>query len=178
MAALGMSAESMERLILAAEEAAREGDIPRLEAMQRIIAMAADSLRAQQAVEQQMQRSTDVSSLQSQALAHRSRLEFMRFGVAILLIVALFSVIFAGVAEGIAGDSVAQFAAPVSGLAGIAIGWLFSGRDQGSSIVDTLPALEQQVAETPQAQPSIYIGGSNFGGRVGDERDTRTEEIR
>ncbi|MEU9828569.1 hypothetical protein [Micromonospora chersina] len=160
----------MERLMLAAEEAAREGDIPRLEAIQRIIAVATDGLRAQQAFEQQEQRSTEVSSLQHTALAHRSRLEIMRFGVAILLIVVLFSVIFAGVMEGIAGDSVAQFAAPVSGLAGIAIGWLFSGRDQGSSIVEPGPALVSQVAEVPQVQPGIYIGGSNFGGRVGDER--------
>ncbi|MGW0239369.1 hypothetical protein [Micromonospora chalcea] len=163
MTVFKMSDESMERLILAAEEAAREGDMPRLEAIQRIIAVATDGLRAQQAFEQQEQRSAEVSSLQHSALAHRSRLEILRFGVAILLIFVLFSVIFAGVIEGIAGDSVAQYAAPVSGLAGIAIGWLFSGRDQGSPTVELAPALGSQVAELPQAQRGIYIGGSNFG---------------
>ncbi|WP_435207672.1 hypothetical protein [Micromonospora sp. bgisy143] len=169
MADSDKSVDAMERLLQAAEEAAREGNLPLLQSLERTIRFALEDARTRQAFEQQEQQSSATSSLRNRAFLHRSRLETMRFGVAILLIVALFGVIIAGVLRDAEGDSVAQFAAPVSGLAGIAIGWLFSGRDQGSVVAEPAPSLGLPGAEAPPVSPGIYVGGSNFG-TVGNDR--------
>ncbi len=64
---------------------------------------------------------------------HIAHTDNVRHVVAIALIVVLFAVILAGIFTGATGEEISQFAAPVSGLAGIAIGWLFSNRDGLSS---------------------------------------------
>lgn len=58
---------------------------------------------------------------------HRQRMDAFRSRLAAALIVFLFAVIVTSILKGGNGEQVGQVAAPVSGLAGIALGWLFSG---------------------------------------------------
>ena len=62
------------------------------------------------------------------ALRYDARRDQGRFIVATLLIAALALVIALGLLHGADGDAVSQFASPISGLAGIAVGWIFGGR--------------------------------------------------
>jgi hypothetical protein len=58
---------------------------------------------------------------------HRIRMDSSRLAVAASLIVALFGIVVAGLMNHLGVDGISQAATPISGLAGIAIGWIFSG---------------------------------------------------
>lgn len=60
---------------------------------------------------------------------HQARMDIVRQLMAAFLILVLFLVILVGVIMDQSGAEIAQFAAPVSGLAGIGIGWLFTGSE-------------------------------------------------
>jgi hypothetical protein len=59
---------------------------------------------------------------------HDQRVDLLILSVAFLLVAALFLVIFVGIFRHMTGEAVAQAATPIAGLAGIAVGYLFSDR--------------------------------------------------
>jgi hypothetical protein len=61
------------------------------------------------------------------ASKHSGRMDSFRAMFCAALIVALAVVILVGLFKGQNGEQISQLAAPISGLAGIGIGWLFSG---------------------------------------------------
>src|SRR4051794_30894187 len=60
---------------------------------------------------------------------HQHRMEFWRLFIAFLLVATLFGVLAIGLFLNKSGQDISQFAAPISGLAGIAVGWLFARRE-------------------------------------------------
>jgi hypothetical protein len=62
-------------------------------------------------------------------LRHQHMMEPTRLYIAFLLVAVLFGVLVVGLFRKVSGADINQFAAPISGLAGIAVGWLFSGHD-------------------------------------------------
>ena len=74
---------------------------------------------------------------------HRHRLESMRLFIAFLLVAVLFGILVIGLFRDIPGQDINQFATPISGLAGIAVGWLFArreDRDVGQQLEEGQPA--------------------------------------
>lgn len=59
---------------------------------------------------------------------HQQRMDVFTLAIAALLVGALFLITFLGIFREMTGEEVAQAAAPISGLAGIAVGFLFSDR--------------------------------------------------
>jgi hypothetical protein len=55
---------------------------------------------------------------------HLHQMETWRLIIAFALVATLFGVLAIGLFLGSVGEDIAQFAAPISGLAGIAVGWL------------------------------------------------------
>jgi len=138
-------------LLRSADEAAARGDTDLAEAIRGVIALANDELRLRHSLD-----------LRDRMVAHGARMDRLRHYVAIALILVLFAVINSAVLVGVSGQDVAQFAAPISGLAGIAIGWLFGGGTQ-NVVPSTAPPTPSELTESSSSPPSIYIGGSNFG---------------
>ena len=68
-----------------------------------------------------------LDGLEAPAAGHSRRMDGFRAGFCVTLILALAIVILAGLVKGQNGEQISQLAAPLSGLAGIGIGWLFSG---------------------------------------------------
>lgn len=68
-----------------------------------------------------------LDGLEAPATRHSVRMDAFRATFCSALIIVLAVVILAGLLKGQDGDQISQLAAPVSGLAGIGIGWLFSG---------------------------------------------------
>jgi hypothetical protein len=62
------------------------------------------------------------------AYYEKRRLDMLQGGIAIFLLVALVTVLVMSILRGSSSESVGQWTSPISGLAGIAIGYLFSSR--------------------------------------------------
>src|SRR3954451_18259883 len=60
---------------------------------------------------------------------HQHRMESWRLFIAFSLVATLFTVLAIGLFLNKTGNDISQFAAPISGLAGIAVGWLFARRE-------------------------------------------------
>jgi hypothetical protein len=131
------------------EESLRTTDPERVEPMQQELAELVDQKwQLQTAVTRLRREQPQVEELQRQAPApspyapadtttrHAQRVDILTLAVAFLLVAALFLVIFLGIFRNMSGEAVAQAAAPIAGLAGIAVGFLFSDRRSRS---DTQP---------------------------------------
>lgn len=68
-----------------------------------------------------------LDGFEAPASKHSGRMDNFRAGFCGALIIALAVVILVGLLKGQNGEQISQLAAPISGLAGIGIGWLFSG---------------------------------------------------
>jgi hypothetical protein len=135
--------------VVAARKAADEGNASLASALDAAIRLAREAddsrLRTQnEAVQRE-------AGLRERALSHRSRIDNVRHTVAILLITSLFAIIAIGAIAGTPSDSIAQLAAPISGLAGIAVGWLFGGRESDHTA----------AAEASPTTPIIRMDGQN-----------------
>ena len=66
-------------------------------------------------------------------LAHRHKMEAWRLAIASALVAVLFGVLVIGLFRDVSGQDINQFATPISGLAGIALGWIFAQRGPDGS---------------------------------------------
>jgi hypothetical protein len=75
------------------------------------------------------------SKLAADEQHHQHRLETLRHWVAITLVILLFLVVIGGLVMtgGLHADVITQAAAPIAGLAGIAVGWLFGTASRPTS---------------------------------------------
>jgi hypothetical protein len=79
--------------------------------------------------ELERQRMNQTHELRKKRQSHQHRMEFWRLFIAFSLVATLFAVLAIGLFLDKSGADISQFAAPISGLAGIAVGWLFARRE-------------------------------------------------
>ena len=95
---------------------------------------------------------------ESRKFGHYGRMDAWRLIVAMILVLALAAVVILAVASG-KKSNITQYSAPISGLAGIALGWLFTSnaarhfpsRSVTSASVGGSPT-EQQPRSDPQSR--------------------------
>lgn len=102
-----------------------------------------------------------ISRIRSRELRVKSIETYFRTGLTMVLVAILAVAIIIGIIKGIPAGNLTQYLTPISGLAGIAIGYFFGRGSETKSVDSVLKSMEsQELSAEPQPKASGDDGTS------------------